>query len=54
MRKNNKQDMTIVEQLIRVQEEICDKYCKYPSLESPNDDGVCKACETCPLGRIGV
>ena len=52
MRKNNIADMTIVEQLIKVQEEICDKYCKYPALESPNENGVFDACEHCPLGRI--
>lgn len=29
MRKNNKADMTITEQIAAVREKICDSYCRY-------------------------
>lgn len=32
MRKNNVQDMTIHEQLNKINEVICDEYCKWPAI----------------------
>ena len=57
MRKNNKQDMTIMEQLNIIVEEMCDKYCKYPQIYEYEKDGDKKLeieCKQCPIGRIGV
>lgn len=58
MRKNNKQDMTIIEQIEAVTEEMCDDYCKYHDKYNmktkKEDEEFQKICEKCPLGRIGV
>ena len=31
-RRNNPLDMTVTEQIIKVREEMCDGYCKYPDV----------------------
>ena len=54
-RRNNVQDMTIVEQIIKAREEICKDYCKYVDskhhgkLSQRTLDEICK---DCPLSRI--
>ena len=58
MRKNNRNDMTIAEQMISIIEDICTNYCKYPNQFDSDDPEQEKQfneiCENCPLGRIGV
>lgn len=59
MRRNNTQDMTIVEQLVAVKEDICRYACKFKEdveLEYP-DPITQKAmlqgyCHECPLSKI--
>ena len=60
MRKNNKADMTISEQLESIKERICDGYCKYPELAKLTHDDSDEAlewmmrdcCEHCPLMEL--
>lgn len=58
MRKNNINDMTIMEQLLKVSDEMCDDYCKYHdkyNIKSKEEaKEMEKICKHCPLGRIGV
>ena len=60
MRKNNKMDMTIVEQLNVVKKKICDNYCKYPAQmlkdygETEGVDRLMYKCAFCPLKELGV
>lgn len=51
--------MSICEQLEKVKEEMCDKYCKYPHEPVPDgkDDNYLyedddSPCLTCPLNRL--
>lgn len=49
---NNDKVMEIIErEFLEVAEEICDKYCKYPSM-SQNESWLEAICETCPLRRL--
>jgi hypothetical protein len=49
MRKNNKLDMTIIEQLEQIKAEICDSYCKYTNFIELEPDELEKECEHCPF-----
>lgn len=51
-RRNNKADMTVCEQICQVKEEICDKYCKFPSI-APKQEHLDNICRTCPLNKLG-
>lgn len=54
-RRNNPQDMTICEQLEKIKEEVCDRYCKYTS---ENRNGILgdyffeDICNHCPLNKL--
>lgn len=52
MRKNNKLDMTVREQLEQIKAEICDKYCKYTNFVELEPDELEKECEYCPLRKL--
>ena len=46
---------TISQQLESIVEEICDKYCKYPTIWDEETDGLLcdsEICSNCPLSRI--
>ena len=58
-RKNNKQDMTIVEQLEQIKAKMCDEYCIYRSMAFSTNKDVDAAeeylagyCEECPIGDL--
>lgn len=50
--------MTISEQIEKVKEEMCDKYCKYPEMTPPDgkdSDWLYEdnsPCTRCPLNRL--
>lgn len=46
MRMNNFADMTVVEQLVRIREDVCEYACKY------REAGIKSKCQKCPLGKI--
>ena len=54
-RRNNPQDMSIVEQLEKIKEEVCDRYCRYTSrnrnghLSNKLFDDICNRC---PLNKL--
>lgn len=52
-RRNNVAEMTIMEQLESIKEQMCDKYCHY-RLTYLNQSDLDEKCEQCPLNRIGV
>lgn len=52
MRKNNKLDMTVIEQIEVIKAEICDKYCKYTTVIMLEADDLDKECQYCPLKRL--
>lgn len=56
MRKNNKQDMTIREQIQAVADEICSTRCKYPDQWDEEKEGIelCDSeyCKNCPLNEL--
>lgn len=58
MRKKNIKDMTIMEQVNVIVEDICTNYCKYPNqfdCENPDDvETFNSICGKCPLGKFGV
>ena len=59
MRKNNKMDMTIAEQMAVVREKMCDEYCKYPAQFADEHDNeaieqLMEICNFCPLKALGV
>lgn len=55
-RRNNPLDMTVTEQIIKVREEMCDGYCKYPDvrkhglISQESFEAVCKY--DCPLNKL--
>lgn len=59
-RRNDVSRMTITEQFLKIQEEMCDKYCRYPELTKELTENKDEAfellthmyCENCPLGRL--
>lgn len=58
-RKNNKLDMTIIEQLEQIKEKMCDEYCIYRSMAFSTNKDVDAAeeylagyCEECPLNEL--
>ena len=52
-RRNNPADMTIVEQLESIREQMCDKYCHFRLTYMFQSD-LEEKCEQCPLNRLGV
>ena len=60
MRKHNKSDMTVSEQLDYIKEQICDDYCKYPEdcrsfIKDPDEAWeylMRTHCATCPLNEL--
>lgn len=52
--------MQIIDQLQKIADEMCDKYCKYPEqYESQYDDTdeawdkmMCEVCDNCPLNKL--
>lgn len=51
-RRNNPAEMTITEQIEKVKEEICDKYCRYVYDEEINQDDLELQCNNCPLNKL--
>ena len=51
-RRNNKANMTVCEQICQVKEEMCDKYCKFPSI-APKQEHLDNISRTCPLNKLG-
>lgn len=58
-RKNNKQDMTIMEQLEQIKAKMCDEYCIYRSMAFSTNKDVDAAeeylagyCEECPMKNL--
>ena len=58
-RKNNKLDMTIIEQLEQIKERMCDDYCIYRSMafstnKDPDDAEkyLEQYCAECPLDQL--
>lgn len=45
---------SIIEIIEEVKEDICDKYCKYPSMYTPDEweDKIDELCGECPLSRL--
>ena len=58
MRKKNIGDMTIMEQVNVIVEDICTNYCKYPNQFDSDDpeqeQEFNNICNNCPLGKFGV
>ena len=50
MRRNNVGDMTIREQLSKIKEDICEKYCKYRAKLKGKD--LNEVCRDCPVRKI--
>lgn len=55
-RRNNPAEMTVTEQIIKVREEMCDKYCRYHDLVNIGQisketfEAVCNY--DCPLNKL--
>ena len=56
MRRNNKGDMTVIEQIESVKEQICDTRCKYAAVKKEKDNRIKEeleeACKKCPLNQL--
>lgn len=59
MRKNNLEDMTVIEQIENIKEKICDDYCKYREDAFSKNKDTDKAedylldyCDNCPVRRL--
>lgn len=56
MRKNNKMDMTVTEQINAIAEDFCNHYCKYPDIWDEEKEGCelseSEHCANCPLGEL--
>ena len=60
MRKKNKMDMTIPEQLESIKEKMCDQYCRFPEEAKATHEDPDEAmeslmhvhCEHCPLMEL--
>lgn len=59
MRKNNKSDMTVVEQIVAIREDICSYCCKYrDEARQMYDDRTAQLiyiqryCHECPMGKL--
>ena len=54
-RRKNKAEMSIIEQLESVREEICDDYCKYTAHKNYGTisaEALNERCQGCPLTRL--
>ena len=60
MRSNNKEDMTITEQIAAVREKICDDYCKfteqylscYKDPDEAQEKLLADMCQYCPMREL--
>ena len=56
MRKNNKAEMTIAEQLNAIADDFCRNYCKYPDTWDEEKEecelSESEHCKNCPLGEL--
>lgn len=56
MRKNNKMDMTVTEQIYAIVEDFCLHYCKYRDTWDEKKEGCelleSEHCRNCPLGEL--
>lgn len=50
-RRNNRADMSIVEQIECIKEQMCDGYCHYKKTYRYESD-LEEKCESCPLTRL--
>lgn len=55
-RRNNPDDMTVSEMLLKAKEEVCDNICKYRNSKEYrgmySQEALDEICEECPLNRI--
>lgn len=52
-RRNNSNDMTVTEQIIKVREEMCDRFCKYRNDKLISQETLDAICEfNCPLRKL--
>ena len=52
-RRTNPDDMTVIEQLINVKEQICDKFCKYRNEKMISQETLDAICEhDCPMRKL--
>ena len=52
-RRNNPQDMSVMEQIGKIKEEMCDEYCRYTYMSnSISAERMEKICSDCPLTRL--
>lgn len=52
-RRNNPLDMTVTEQIIKVREEMCDRFCKYRNDKLISQETLSAICEfDCPLRKL--
>lgn len=54
-RRNNTAEMTVIEQISKVREEVCDNYCRYPDIRKHgliSQETFEDVCEYCPLNRL--
>ena len=49
MRRNNKLDMTVCEQIQAVKEDMCTKNCKYHGMKT---EEAKEKCQECPLKKL--
>lgn len=59
MRKNNINDMTITEQIVKIREDGCKYACKYREYYEEGDEVLAKVslqgyCHECPLMRLHI
>lgn len=56
MRKNNKMDMTVTEQIYAIVEDFCLHYCKYRDTWDEKKEGCelleSEHCRNCPFGEL--
>ena len=55
-RRNNPDDMTVSEMLLKAKEEVCDNICKYRNSKEYrgmySQEALDEICEECPLNKI--
>lgn len=51
-RRNNPREMTITEQIEKMREEMCDKYCRYVYDEGITQEDLELKCNDCPLNKL--
>lgn len=53
-RRNNPQNMSIMEQIEEIKEEMCDNYCRYTAMscDDVSAEQMESYCKSCPLTRL--